>query len=471
MENTKKPLRGSNHIRLKSTSNLAAAVLLVLVLAVVITLLSGRHYIRWDLTSTGEHTLSDKTLQVLKTIREPVEIKAFVQDGYAGIEETKGLLEAYHYQAPRISYELVDPDRNPAVTRRYNVRALNTLIIEGYKSSQTVKTPDEENITNALIRLSKSEKQMLYWLTGHGERPFRGSEPESLTILQEGLSKENLTFQEMNLMQGVIPEDASLVVVAAPEKPLFPVEVESLREYLNRGGSVVVFLEPFRDAGLRDFLKGYGILISEDIIVDKMSRVMGGDYLLPMAADYGSHEITRGFRHTCIFSIARSVEVDQAANKGVSLTNLAFTSPDSWAETDRRALDEGTVALEEQDRKGPISLGVIAELRPSRKTAKEEGENQPVKITGGGKMVVFGDCDFASDKHFNLSGNGDLITNAVNYLVGRKDLITINERHKPIEALTLTRNQGLVLFWIPVVVIPLVTLIIGVLIWNRRRSR
>ncbi len=464
---------------LKSSSNMSAAILLVLALAVVVTLLSERHYFRWDVTASGEHTLSEKTLQVLRTITEPVHIKAFSREGHPDGDELKRLLSSYHYESPGITFEMIDPDRNPALTRQYNIRSLNTSVLEGYGRTQTVKIADEESITNGLIRLSKSEERICYWITGHGERPFQGSEAGALTSLQEALSDENFRFEELLLMQKDIPKDATVVVVAAPEKPLFPEEVESLRRYLNRGGSLIVFLEPFQEAGLTAFLKDYGIRVGEDVVVDKMSRVMGGDFLLPMVAQYGSHEITKDFRLTSFFELARTVEASEDPIPHVSPTALAMTSPDSWAETDRTALDQGRVGYEEgQDRKGPLSLAVISELKPPLPKPEGDGENasegtgdESPAITGEGKLVVFGDADFASNKYFHTSGNADFITNTMNYLAGRKDLITIQKKHRPVEALMLNRDQGLVLFWVPVVVLPLCVLILGVVVFVRRRSR
>jgi ABC-type uncharacterized transport system involved in gliding motility auxiliary subunit len=461
-------------MRLKGSSNMAAAVLLVLVLCVVITLLSSRHYFKWDVTATKEHTLSEKTLQVLKTIREPVVINAFVQEEQAEARKVKRLLGAYRYHAPGITFELIDPDRNPAMANRYKVKALNTLVLEGYGSTQTVKIPDEEGVTNALIRLSKGQIVKVYTLSGHGERPFKGSDPESLSRLQEDLSRENLEFHDLNLMKTDVPGDASLVMAAAPVKPLFKEEIESLRNYLHRGGNLVIFLEPFIDAGLEGFLKEHGIIISADVILDKMSRVMGGDYLMPMVVNYGVHEITRDFRFPCFFPMARSVETAQEKNKDIKAMALAFTSTNAWAETDQKTLREGKAGFDGQDRRGPISLAVIAELQPppAKDEGRKAGEAGPRQNSPGkGRLVVFGDVDFVSNKFLNLSGNEDFISNTINYLVGRQDLLTIQKEQRPAQTLMLTRRQGQVLFWVPVVFIPLLVLAAGMVVWNRRRSR
>lgn len=455
-------------IKLAGSSNMTAAVFLVLALAVIITLLSNRHYLRWDMTFTGEHSLSEKTLQVLKTIDAPVTIKAFVQEELQGADQLKRLLGAYTYASPKITYEIIDPERNPGVAVRYNVKSLNTLVLEGYKRSQMVKLADEENITNGLIRLVKSELEKVYWITGHGEKAFKGGEPESLTALQESFTAQNYEFQDLYLTQKEIPEDASLVVVAAPEKRFFPEEVEALKKYLDKGGSLLIFLEPFVDGGLKELLNSYGIETSGDIVVDKMSRVMGGDYLIPMVANYGVHEITKDFRLTSFFPLARSIEVGSEKKSGVTVTGLAFTSPESWAETDRIALDQGRVALDNRDRSGPLSLAVVAELEPPVENPSDLSSH---KITGSGKMVVFGDVHFATNKYISVSGNNDFIVNSINYLVGRRDLITIKKEPKPADTLMLSKNQGLMLFMVPVVFIPLFVLLLGMAVWYRRRSR
>lgn len=461
-------------LRIVSSSHMTAAILLVLVSVVIITLLSERHYLRWDLTWTGEHSLSGKTIQLLKSVQHPIAIKAFVRIGFKEAEDAKKLLSSYTYHTPHLTYELIDPERNPAVARRYNVKNINTFVLEGYERSQTIRIADEESITNALLRLIKGESQKVYWVSGHGERVFRGSEADTLSRLQQELSNENYEFSGINLMREDIPQDASLVVVSAPDKPLFPEEVTSLKNYLDQGGRIIIFLEPFNDAGLKDFIQHYGIKITDDIVVDTLSRVMGGDYLLPMVASYGAHDITKDFRLTSLFYTARTVEPGDEPRRGLTAAALAYTSPDSWSETDIQSLDAGAVPDNEGDRKGPLSLATIVELEPPiKKVAEEKREesSQENKITGKGKLVVFGDVDFASNRFFDIAGNGEFMLNTINYLVGREELITIRKKHKPIEPLMLTRTQGRMVFWLPVVVMPLIVLLLGIVVWYRRRSR
>jgi len=426
------------------------------------------HFLRWDLTSFGEYTLTDKSINIVKQINRPVRITAFVRKGYQEEEDAKKLLSSYSYYSRQITYRLIDPERNPASAKAYNVRDVNTFIIEGYGRMQRVNIADEEHITNALVRLIQGKVRKVYWITGHGERDYKGSEPTSLSFFADTLSKQSYSFSSLNLMEREIPIDASIIIIAGPQKDFFPEEVQSLRRFVFSGGRLLVFLEPYEDAGLKGLLDKLGVKIYADIVVDKLSRVMGGDYLLPMVADYGDHEITHGFKLTSLFYTARTINPAGRENKRIKVTPLCFTSEHAWAEMDRNSILNGTARFDDGDRRGPLCLAAISELFPPLRKGDKEQDSY---IKGKGRVAVFGDVDCASNRYFRLSGNADLVTNTVHYLAARQSLITIVKKHRPIEALMLTRRQGMLLFWIPVVVMPLFVLVLGVWVWVRRRSR
>lgn len=453
-------------LRFQESSNLTAALLLVLSLAIVLTLLADQYYLRWDLTAAGRHTLSEKTAVVLQNITEPVHMKAFVREGEPEADDARELLASYRYQCPKIEFELIDPDRHPALSGQYHVKELNTLVLEGFGRLQSVKPIDEENITTGLIRLLENEVKHIYWVFGHGERPLTGTELTSCSQLTGKLSLENFAFHELNLMQKDVPADASLMVLAGPVKPLFSEEIAALRNYLYQGGHLVILLDPFMDGGLRDFLKEQGIVIATDIVIDKLSKAVGGDYLLPVVTQYGPHAITKGFRLSCLFAEARSIEKSAENKPGLTLTNLALTSPGSWAETDVIAFKMGKVGLEQNDRIGPIALAVIAEFEPPVKNPQASGTP-----TNRSKLVVFGDTDFISNKYLEIAGNSDLMTNTINYLVERGKLITIEKKQAAGKPALLNGNQLLILFVISVILIPLIVLMIGIVVWRKRRPR
>ncbi len=460
----------SNIWRFSSSARAVLYMVLVLAAFVFITLLSERHYFRLDLTASRHHSLSEETINVLAQVKEPIRIKAFVRKGFREEEEAERLLSAYHYRAPKITYELIDPERNPSLARRYGVSETNTFVLEGNGQRQVVKLAEEGELTNAIIRILKGEKEKVYWLTGHGERDFRGMAPSTLSTLAEELQKQHFEFHQLDLTHSAIPADADMLVIAAPRKELFAQEIQAIRDYILKGGRVMAFVEPFNGAGLESLAAQFGIRLSNDVVVDKLSRVMGGDWLLPMVGKYGAHKITEGFNFTSMFHVARSVEPVPQPPKGVTVSCLAYTTANSWAETDQKALDQGVAQIDERDRMGPVCLSAISELTPPLRK-KGDGSRSGLPIEGKGMLLIFGDVDFATNKYLNVSGNKDLVTNAFKYLAGSEPFIIIKKRNRPIQALVLTKKQGLLVFWVPVILIPVVVLVVGLLVWAKRRAR
>ena len=109
----------------------------------------------------------------------------------------------------------------------------------------------------------------------------------------------------------------------------------------------------------------------------------------------------------------------------------------------------------------PISLGVAIE-RGASQTMLD------VQIKPS-RMVVFGDSDFVSNGSM-VGGNEDLFMSALNWLLEREELIAIAP--KPIEEVKLSLSRGDLrkLFWINVTGIPAVAMVLGLMVWARRRK-
>jgi ABC-type uncharacterized transport system involved in gliding motility auxiliary subunit len=383
-----------------------------------------------------------------------------------------------------VNYEFVDPDRQPEIAKRLEVRSYGTLVLEGYGKKQTIQNADEESITNAILKLSRKEQKRVYFLVGHGERSIEKTDKEGYSNVREALEKENFAVADLNLLrQAQVPEDAAALIVAGAEKPLFPQEIASLKSYTDGGGKLMVLLDPFRDAGLREFLKGYGVEVGDDIVIDKLSRVFGGSYLMPVVMQYGHHQITENFDLATFFPEARSVAPAKQPPEGVQLETLASTSENAWAEKNLEELKNGEASFDEkEDTLGPISLIVLAEIdhkenqpnetkEPPGKEGNDPAEQGAQKNAKQALLLVVGDSDFASNTYFGLSGNGDLFLNMVNFLAQEQNLITIKPRGKSQQPILMTQSQALIVFLILMVVVPLMVLFSGLAVYRVRRSQ
>ncbi|HOL67911.1 MAG TPA: hypothetical protein PKX93_10695 [bacterium] len=151
---------------------------------------------------------------------------------------------------------------------------------------------------------------------------------------------------------------------------------------------------------------------------------------------------------------------------GISVQSLAKTSSASWAETDQAALRGGTVSFDEKkDRRGPVSVAAVSEMTVTDTGIASDQESKK------GRLVVFGDSEFVSNRFLKLQGNLDLILNTIAWLSEEDILVSIRSKEQASQPLNLSARQGRVAFFLPVVIIPGLILLSGIYVFTRRRLK
>jgi len=481
------------------SSNLVLVVVLVLGILVLVNYIFSKYHHRFDFTEARMHSLSDQSVTVLKNLGEEIRIKSFFLEGNYNQNRMENLLKIYAYHSPKIKYEFIDPDKNPGLVKRYEVTEDGTSILEcGDKESRITATSEEE-ITNAIIKVTRERKKVIYWLEGHGEASIEDTQDGGYSQAKSELEKMAYEVKKLNVaLPDTFPKDVDCLIIAGPVKDLFPDELEAIRKYLHKGGRAFVMVDPEAAPGMKAYLAEFGIHLEDDLIVDTVSRLMGGDYFMPVVSEYESHDITNKFRYATFYPYARSVEKAEEEPEGVSTQVLAKTSQNSWSE--RQIREQQVTFDKEKDKAGPVSLAVVATIdykeesaedkvaatdAAEEKKAEEEGkkaedekseekkeaDTSVEKPKSKGRMVVFGDSDFVTNRYYFLSGNGNLFLNTVNWLTEEADLISILPKTSSPKTIQLTPSQGRMLFWVSLVILPLAVLITGISVWVRRRSR
>ena len=481
------------------SSNLLLVIVLVLAILVLLNYFLSRHNFRLDFTEAKLHSLSDQSIQVLKNLKKDVQIKGFFRDGNYGRSKLEDLLKNYGYYSKKIKYEFIDPDKNPGLVKAYGITQDGTTILEASGKENRITTSTEEDLTNALIKATRESKKVIYFLEGHGEHSIEQTEDIGYSFAKDELQKLGYEAKKLTLaLSETFPQDCALLVIPGPQKDLLPNELETIKNYIDRGGRVFFMADPEVAPGLAPYLSGFGVKLENDVVVDTISRLFGGDYFMPVITEYETHDITRNFRYATFFPYARSVEPVEPKPEGITMSLLGKTSPNSWSE---RQLDQKQVVFnKEKDKQGPISLAVVAtiQVKPEEKKAetqeaaaekaepqqpaeqkkadeKKSDENSleetPVaEPKKEGRLAVFGDSDFASNRYYGLSGNGNFFLNAVNWLTEESDLISIQPRTSSPRTVQFTPSQGRLIFFVSVVILPLIILILGISVWLRRRS-
>ncbi len=460
-------------------SNTVLGFVAFLGILVLVVFIGQRHPLRLDLTESKRYSITDQSQKIVQSLQDRILIKAFYQEADLNRDQIRDLLETYRYYSKKVEYQLIDPDREPSLAKHYQIRTYGTLVLEGFGKTQSIITADEESITNAILKLAQEKERVIYFLTGHGGRDINNSDKDGYSSAKGALERENFQVKTLNLLvDPEVPADAALVVVANPQKVLLATELSALRQYLDRNGSILLLLEPFADGGLVDFLKTYGILPGADIVIDTMSRVFGASYLIPVITEYGLHTITDGFNIASFFPTTRSISRAEETPEAVDLIDLASTSDYSWADTGFRFGQSQPPEFDQgKDRKGPVTVAVIAAITPdasddekenNEKANSENPENEHPPSQA--QLAVFGDSDFASNSYLDLQGNSDFFLNTINFLAQQENLISIERPKSTSAPLTLSRFQGKLLFWIGLLLMPMVVLVSGLAVFRMRRK-
>lgn len=421
---------------------------------------------RWDLTEDKQNTLTQETLDTLAKLPDPVQVQGFFTANTPSDTAQRLLARYAEASDGKFTYEFINPDTNPVAAEKANITRDGTLVVKMGERQEPVSYVTEQDLTNSLVRLMSGGTKKVYFLTGHGERDPNGSGDNSYSKLRARLTDKNYTVETLSLLtQATVPADANLVIVAGPTQPLLEGEVQALSKYLDAGGKLIVMWEPtllVNFGETPDFMADYlaqhwGIQLGNDLVVDMVGQQLVQQPFMAVGAEYGNHAITSKMQGMATFFFtARSVSTAQAMD-GVSQTELVKTSTNSWAETNLEGLkNQQQPTFEPTDTQGPISLMMVAE-----------------NSTSQARLVVVGDSDFAADGSFSAYGNGDLIVNSIDWAVGQEDLISLTPKSSTTRTLSLTPTtytMGL-LFLISVIVLPVGSLVLGVVAFVYRRRR
>jgi gliding motility-associatede transport system auxiliary component len=448
---------------------LSIQVVLALALFVVLQFLAFRHNHRFDLTPTKVFSLSPQAEQVAAHFKQPATITVFFNSQQTDERRAMlDLLEQFQSAAPSISFRLYDLDRSPALAKKYGVSSYNTGVLESGDRVLPLRSIDEEEIANALLQVSRRRRQQLCFLTGHGERnPANSDDREGYSEVAKSLERENFAIQiSSTLPREGVPKQCDVVILAGPSHDLLPGEAESLERYLHEGGRVLLLADPDAPPSVLAFLRANGIDAGNDLIVDEGNRFIGADSFMPQVLRFRSDVFRNHLDAPAVLSLARTIRPIPDTAGPASITSIAATSPDSWAMMGVTTPPDGAVQFRRgTDQPGPLSVGVLVVYPAAGEAHHASAGGAPEEDHARhGKLMVFGDSDFATNFYLNLLGNKDLFMSSVAVLAEDPTLIAMRRKglmRGTLSPIVLTAHQARMIFWSAVVAQPAFFLVIG----------
>ena len=345
-------------------------------------------------------------------------------------------LKEYQALSAKLKVDYVDPVKSPAKAQAYDVRGpWPILVVEKGDRRERITSDGEQDVTNALIKVTRDAKKTVCLVEGEGERAAEDTGERGFSGAKSSLTKALYEVKSVFLLrEKKVPSDCTVLVLGGPEKDLLPETTAAIRDYVKAGGKALVMVEPELKESYPNvvaLLKDWNLEAGKDVVVDVsgMGQLFGASELWPLAIEYPWHAITKDFRLPTLYGGARSVAAGKGSVEGVTAQDLVKTSAQSWAESDLSM--KGAIKFDEgKDTKGPISLAAVATVRgtaPAPAPAPSPAASpapEPPKAPEG-RVVAVGDADFASNQLLGFQGNQDFFLNAIAWLAEDADMISI----------------------------------------------
>jgi ABC-type uncharacterized transport system involved in gliding motility auxiliary subunit len=446
------------------TANAVLMSVLVLALLGGINYLANRHSWRKDTTAAKQFSLSDQTKKVLKHLKDELRITAFYQTQEQ--DRIADQFKEYAAVTPKFKYEFIDPDKKPDMARRYGVTAYNTTVISYRGQDEKITTATEEDLTNAIIKVTRDRKKKIYFTTNHGEKGIDSEDRLGMSAAKSVIKEKNYDLATLSLIDTTnVPEDCSVLVIAGPQTPFLPPEIDKVKNYLKNGGAAFFLLDP-ESPSFEEILADYGIEAGNDLVLEwsAVAQMFGGEPNAPVITSYGNHAITEKFGgFMTVYPNARSVTIKGEKPAEVTAQAIINTSSNSWAETSAEEIRSRRVKFDANvDRRGPVSLAVAATKNAPSDTGATNGTSKT-------RIVAFGDSDFAGNNYFGWQKNGDMFMNALSWLAEEEDLISIRPKDPEDRRISLTASGSKMILLVSVILLPLASFGAAIAVYVRRR--
>lgn len=440
-------------------------------------------FLRKDFTAGQQNSLSPQSIRVAREIDKPVTVYGFftTQSGSPADQQTAdNLLKEYAKYSSKLTIKYVDPYVYPAQANQYGITRIGAVVFDNGTRHETASANTEEGFTQALLALKSNVKKTVALLNTPSVLDFTGTgSQQSLpaTLAYGDLGKENYTvLPPVNLVisKTISPADVNVLIVPpAPVGQTLPdATVRAIGDYLDKGGHVLLIGDPLAAPLPSALLQKYGLredakrgAIGETSTQNQFEQGgLGVGY-----TTYGSSPITRDMAGLpTIFRAAEPILTASTPITGYTVTPIVQSSSQAVYVT---FTDAGGGQLQPAvDTNGPpppYNLGVAVETTVDTTTPiTDTTAPKPPQM----RLVVLGDLDFLGDDLMSKgAANLDLFKNTINWLSQSEERISVRPKDTTDRTLTLNEQQTGLIAWGTIVFLPVLTLLLGLFVWWRRR--
>jgi hypothetical protein len=431
--------------------------------------------VRHDLSYGAPTRPTDATLSLVAASSRPVEIYLFFQKGSAVLSELKDYFEALAEKGAQLHVldQALDIDlakslgvsRNGTIAIRSGDRRENWYLGEDREEARR-HVRDLEN--GMRERLSKATRELaaIYMTYGHGERmegrAGQGDRPAASQFHQLARAL-NAKVKRLGVAEGFgeeVPADAEMVVIHGPTAPFLPAEVEVLKAFLDRGGALLLLLDPGTNHGLDPLLahlglRAPGLPLANDREFVRQTQTKA-DHGFIFSRSFVNHRAIRSLGEsvrnaTLLVRDAGQLLRDEQGGSNARVTFLARTRPFTFEDANgNREFDEQT------EKRGLFELVAAVEL--------------PAAGGGEARAIVASDSDILADGLVANEPNAAFGLDAALWLL-RDEQTSGDVTGAEDIPIRHTRDQDTLWFYASTFAVPVLVLGLGLALIQRRRRR
>ena len=462
-------------------------IAIVVALTVVVNLIASAFpeiYTQIDATSQKLYSITEDTEKYLDTLKDDVTLYVMVNKNSKD-DNVDRTLQKYASASKHVKVKYVDPNVSPTFASKYtdnDVTSNSIIVVCGDRSKVIDYNSDiyeysydssynysvtgydcEGQVTAAIQYVTSETTTNVYELTGHDESTLSGD-------FSEVFQKRFMNVGSLSLLTvDAIPEDCQAIFITAPQSDLSEDDLSKLSQYLGNGGKIYLSIDYSKWNDLTNFkklLSDNNIETTESLLAetDRSYYYQSPFYLLPNVENTEVSSSVAGM--TQVF-VPYSVGLTYTGEDDSNVTSFMTTSDTTIAKAAaniaavQSQADAANIAsVQDGDTQGQYSLGIM------------------VINENGGELCVLGSAMMCTDSANQIvSGhNATLFNGIVNALVTTDDgnsdnAVVIAAKDYTVSNLTVSANAMLVYGILWGIFMPIALIIIGIIVWARRRKR
>lgn len=498
-------------------------VALLVLVNVVTTMIFDRYPVTIDLTSNKIYSVSNDTEDYVKKVNVDVQVTVFADENtytnYSSYnKQAVELLKNYSKLNHHITYRFVDIDSHPEIVKEYTdtisqfdiifetktkvdgkeisrtrklgmldlltftdefeqklsqsgysidtlaQQAGGDLAFLSYYGSYVESSNAEQAFTSALMTVTDPNPVYVTILTGR-------SELTQLTYFQTLLTANGYNVNTVDITSEDIPSDTDVVVIPAPKTDYLEEDITKVSDFLNNDGKLgkqLLYIASYGQEdtpNLDEFLSEYGLAIGDGVICESDSGKYYNSPCVTVASDV-SDNFTQDVsteNPAILSALCRPVKTLFDEQDMVSTDAYLKSSDSAYTANVDISQTTGQVQIGDALVKGQQNYMAVGSK------AKFTDDNDTLYSN----VIAVGSEGLLSDTYLQYSQyqNSEYFISVINGLTGKTAGITITPKTITGNVFDITQQQKTALKWTFCLGVPVVVLVVGIIIWVRRKNK